>query len=345
MSNSTESISAALLLAPYQLNIWFGSFLWITGNFGCLCNLMVFRSRSFRKRTYSIYLFAAAIADFHYFNFVLITRILQNGFRISLMNRFTIICKLRQFSTVWGNVVSFGLFSCAVIDRFLSTHRSNAYRKWSNQSRLAYRIIFIVPFFWFLCFGHRIVLYSINNGACSPPANIVYLYYDNYFQVIFSSLTPALSMSVLAYYLLKNVRILRRRIVPEEIVPTVTQRGPSRISQMDKQLTVMLVTESIIATITYLPYAIQLTYSNITSGWYKTPLRLAWEQVGIEIIHLFSYIFFATSFYVSIISNVGFRRIFRRLFGKSRSNRQAQQNPSVAGIGTKATVPMNGICR
>ena len=125
MSNSTASISTALLLAPYELNIWFGSFLWITGNLGCFGNLMVFRSRSFRKRAYSIYLFSAAIADFHYFNFVLITRILQNGFRISLMNRFTIICKLRQFSTVWGNVVSFGLFSCAVIDRLLATHRSH----------------------------------------------------------------------------------------------------------------------------------------------------------------------------------------------------------------------------
>ena len=220
-----------------------------------------------------------------------------------------------------------------------------AYRKWSNQSRLAYKIIFIVTFFWFLCFGHRIVLYNINNGSCGPLANVVYRYYDDYFQVIFSSLTPALSMSVLAYCLLRNIRIVRRRVAPEAIVPTTTQRGPSRIKEMDKQLTVMLIAESIIALVTYLPYAIQLTYSNITSNWYKTPLRLAWEQVLIEIIHLFSYVFFATSFYVSIISNGGFRRIFWRLFEKSRGNHQPRPNQTAAVIGTQTAVPMNATCR
>ncbi len=87
---------------------------------------MVFRSRTFRKRAYSIYLCAAAIADLHYFNWVLITRILQDGFQIPLMNGSTIICKLRQFSTVWGNVVGFSLFAFAIIDRILSTQRSNS---------------------------------------------------------------------------------------------------------------------------------------------------------------------------------------------------------------------------
>jgi len=126
MNNTTTSISYSLLIAPYQLNIWFGSFLWITGNLGCFGNMIIFRSETFRKRAYSIYLFAAAVGDFHYFNFVLLTRILQYGFQISLMNRYTVICKLREFSTIWGNVVTFTLFSFATIDRLLSTQRSNS---------------------------------------------------------------------------------------------------------------------------------------------------------------------------------------------------------------------------
>jgi hypothetical protein len=125
MNTTTTAINSALLAAPHQLNIWFGSFIWIMGNIGCIGNMMVFRSRTYRKRAYSIYLFSAAIADFHYFNFVLLTRIIQNGFQYSLMNRFTIICKLRQFSTIWGNVVGFSLFSFAIIDRILCTQRSS----------------------------------------------------------------------------------------------------------------------------------------------------------------------------------------------------------------------------
>jgi hypothetical protein len=95
------------------------------GNIGCIGNMMVFCSRTVRKRAYSIYLSSAAIANFHYFNFVLLTRIIQDGFQYPLMNRFTIICKLREFSTIWGNEVGFSLFSFAMIDRILSTQRSN----------------------------------------------------------------------------------------------------------------------------------------------------------------------------------------------------------------------------
>jgi hypothetical protein len=126
----TSSISSALLAAPYQLNIWFGSFLWIIGNIGFLGNIIVFRSESFRKRAYSIYLFSAAIADFHYFDFVLLTRVLQKGFQIPLMTRYLVICKLREFSTIWGNIVGFNLFAFAVIDRLLSAQRLNSKYKY-----------------------------------------------------------------------------------------------------------------------------------------------------------------------------------------------------------------------
>jgi hypothetical protein len=126
MNSTGPNINDALLAAPYQLNIWFGSFLWIIRNIGCIGNILVFRSPSFRKRAYAIYLFSAAIADFHYFNFVLLTRILQNGFQIPLMNGYLVVCKLRQFSTIWGNVVGFNLFSFAIIDRLLSAQRSNS---------------------------------------------------------------------------------------------------------------------------------------------------------------------------------------------------------------------------
>jgi len=126
MNTTTTTINSALLAAPYQLNIWFGSFLWITGNIGCIGNMMIFRSRAFRDRAYSIYLFYQALADFLYFNFVLLTRVLQKGFQIPIMIRYDITCKLRQFVSVWGNQVSFTLFTFATIDRILSAQRSNS---------------------------------------------------------------------------------------------------------------------------------------------------------------------------------------------------------------------------
>ncbi|CAF4233559.1 unnamed protein product, partial [Rotaria sordida] len=181
--------------------------------------------------------------------------------------RFIIICKLRQFSTIWGNVVGFSLFAFAIIDRFLSTQRSN---------------------------------------------------------MIFSSTSPVIVISILAYLLMKNVRrIARRRIQPVNSVLPVVNLNTSIINQIDTQLTAMLILESLIAIITYAPYATQLTYANITQQSNKTPLRLAWEKLFTELIHLFSYVFFATSFYVSIISNVGFRRKIKKILKMKMYKRSA----------------------
>ncbi len=118
MNTTTTTINGALLAAPYQLNIWFGSFLWIAGNIGCIGNMIVFHSPSFRARAYSIYLFSQAMSDFFYFNFALLTRILQKGFQIPIMIRFDAICKFRQFVSLWGNQISFTLFSLATIDHY-----------------------------------------------------------------------------------------------------------------------------------------------------------------------------------------------------------------------------------
>jgi hypothetical protein len=194
------------------------------------------------------------------------------------------------------------------------------YRQWSNRVSLAYKMIIITPIFWFLLTGHRIIFYRIEDGVCGPPDGF-YEYYDNYFQVIFSSLAPAVVMSILAYLLIKSVRgVIKRRVAPVATIPSTITPKSSMINQMDTQLTIMLILESFITIITYVPYATQLIYSNVTQYTTKSPLRLAWENALIELIHLFSYIFFGTSFYVSIISNVGFRRKLKQFFGMKIPN-------------------------
>ena len=51
---------------------------------------------------------------------------------------------------------------------------------------------------------------------------------------------------------------------------------------MDSRLKLMLILECCIALISYLPYAIELSYTNITYQSYKSPLRKAWENVFID---------------------------------------------------------------
>lgn len=197
-------------------------------------------------------------------------------------------------------------------------------------------MIIVIPLFWFLLICHRIILYRIQDRICGPPGGF-YAYYDNYFQVAFSSFSPSIVMSILAYLLIKSVRdVVRRQIVPISDKPKIAVPNKSMIHQIDTKLTFMLILESFIAIVTYIPYALQLTYSNITQNWYKSPLRLAWESVFTELIHLCSYIFFASSFYVLISSNVGVRRMFKRLLTRKRHNDSRDHTATV--LRTRAVV-------
>jgi hypothetical protein len=123
-SSSTAGISESLLIAPYQLNIYLGAFIFVTGNISCIGNFTVFTSRTFRSRACSIYLIAESIYSFIYFNYVLVTRIIQKGFRFPIIDRYDWICKLREFLSEYTHQVAFTLFILATVDRFLSTHRS-----------------------------------------------------------------------------------------------------------------------------------------------------------------------------------------------------------------------------
>ncbi|CAF1028250.1 unnamed protein product [Adineta ricciae] len=325
MSNSSSYISDSLKAAPFQLNIWFGSFLWVTGNIGCLGNIIVFRSRSFRERAYSIYLVSEALSDCLYFNFVLLTRVLQKGFQISLTTRYDSICKLRQFVSVWGNQISFTLFTFATIDRILSAQRDNKYRRWSNRVSVAYKATILCLLFWFLLICHRLVLYKTVDGSCIRPTGF-YDDYDNYFEVVFTAIMPPVAMYLLAYLLIRSVRgVIQRRITPGNNQPQQTNiKHRTVLQQMDIQLTKMLILQCAVAVLTYVPFAAELIYSNVTQYWTKTPYQRALEKIVVELTHLLSYVFFATSFYVSIVTNVGFRREMLRFIPCSTNLRRSE---------------------
>lgn len=168
--------------------------------------------------------------------------------------------------------------------------------------------------FWFLLLGHRIILYNITDEICAPLAGF-YADYDNYFEVVFAAVCPPIVMFVLAYLLIRSVRhVIHRQITPGNLPIQIKIVHRPVLQQMDSKLTLMLILQSIITIITYIPYATELIYSNVTENWTKSPLRNAQEQVFVELTHLCSYAFFASSFYVSMISNSGFRRQFKNFF-------------------------------
>ncbi|CAF2827939.1 unnamed protein product [Rotaria sp. Silwood2] len=257
MNSTSSSISRDLLAAPYQLNIWIGSFFCVMGNLGCFGNLIVFSSFEFRKRAYTIYFLMEAASNIIYFDFLLLTRVLQRGFQISITTRYNFLCKIRQFDSVLNADVTLTFFSLATIDRILSLQRSNG---------------------------------NVTNGKCIPLPGF-YTYFDSYTEVIFTAMFIPLVVIVLAVLLLRSIRgITQRQVAPTNTLSrTETVKG-SDLQRMDSRLTFMILLQLIIAITTRVPYAVQVIYTNITQSW--------------------------PNFYVSLITNRGFRRRFINFFRK-----------------------------
>ena len=123
-SSAPGYVNPVLLQVPYLLNIYLGAFILIMGTISSIGNFLVFSSRTFRARACSKYLIAEAIAAFFHFDYVCLTRVIQNGFRIPVFSRYSAVCKTRQWVSEFTHETAFSLFVLATIDRCLSTHRS-----------------------------------------------------------------------------------------------------------------------------------------------------------------------------------------------------------------------------
>jgi hypothetical protein len=202
--------------------------------------------------------------------------------------------------------------------------------------------VVICLLFWFLIIGHRLILYRITDETCGPPSGF-YAEYDNYSEVVLVAICPPIVMLVLAYFLIRSVRNVIERQAAIGISTTQTNVVKrSRLNQMDSQVTLMLMLESIILIITFFPYAFELVYENISANWYKSSLRVAIENIFIEIIHATSYTFFVSSFYISIITNGGFRRQIKRVLRMNREYRSTGNTNTLVNINTVTKNDTNG---
>jgi hypothetical protein len=195
-----------------------------------------------------------------------------------------------------------------------------------------------VVLIWFSLVGHRLVLYSASSGTCIAQPGI-YEKYDIFFEAIMSGVAPPVILLTLGFLLLRNVReVARRRVAPVTTAPQAISAHLSHIQQIDGQLTNMLLLQSFVAIPSFIPYGAQNLYSSITEGWYKSPLRIAWENVIIELIRLFSYLFYSTSFYVSCYSSRGFRKQVLHSIGIKRNENRINLTHT-RGQGATAHIP------
>jgi len=317
-----------LTIVAQHLNIWYGSFLLIIGNIGCLINIIVFLSKSFHKSSFSIYFLATTCANLFLLNFILFTRILQNGFMLHIFQTHEYICKLRAYISSLTSSLSFSFFIMVSIDRFLSTHPRAFYRLWGNQYLLAIKLIPCITLFWMIILSYRLILYQIDpiSGACEPKIGI-YWWYKSYYKFIFTGLVPPITILIIGSMIIRNIRlIVNRGIRPMDrrllSIEGKSKRKYSRLQKLDNQLTLILLIQLSVSFISFLPYSSELIYSRLSKNLIKSNIYLSWENIFIQFIRLNSYIFYSTNCYIFLISS----RIFRKQIIQIFSFKKFQQH-------------------
>ena len=181
---------------------------------------------------------------------------------------------------------------------------------------------------WLLISGRRLVFYQMIEGSCDVPSG-AYEPIDTYVDAVIAGICPIVSI-ILSCWLLRNIRqVIRRRAAPGGAATHL-----SRIQRVDAQLTKVLLLESVVALTSFLPYAAEIIYDSVTQKWDKSPLDVAWENVIVAIVRLFTYVFYGSGFYISFWFSHGFRRVFFRAIGLKRLERNYAASAQANGRAT-----------
>ncbi|CAF2242834.1 unnamed protein product [Rotaria magnacalcarata] len=84
---------------------------------------------------------------------------------------------------------------------------------------------------------------------------------------VFTAICPPVAVIVLTYLLIRSVRnVIQRQIISGNNAQVATVAYRSNLEQMDSRLTSMLILQSMIVIITYIPFAAELVYTNVTQN-------------------------------------------------------------------------------
>jgi hypothetical protein len=304
MTNETEyKILLQYNHISHQFTKYMGVILYILCLFGTVMNILTFMQRKYNSRVCTLYLLIASICDFIHLNFGPLSNILQYGFHYDSTMNSIIYCKSKSYLVYIFTVMSASFTTLASIDRYVLSSRKITRWKFSTRS-IAIRCILFITLFWLIvaipivfCYT-RFNHYSHNEQLiCSNPSRCIpCLLIQIFYTCIFNGFLPPLAMIYFGCITCLNARQLHQR----------SKTNSARTQQINHQLTLMLVLQSIKSSFASLPFAIFNCYLLITLNIQKSALFQAKENLVNQIVYLLFWSNY-TSFFVYMSSSDIFR--------------------------------------
>jgi len=247
------------------------------------------------------------MADFIVIYWVIVTRIVSDGYGNDLTLRSDSFCKIRYFLTYYSRTLSTWFIALACVDRWLSSIQAN---QRFNRVSFARRIIFITCITCFISYVHVLFLFRIQTTPGSSAVTCyaltgIYRTFSDLQYLIFYGLAPPILMLVCGILTLKNIRRSHRLVQPS--TNAENQLRNNSIKRRDIQLLAMLLLQIIIITVFTLPYAIQKLIDTFTLQIKRTPLQTAQYNLLTATLRLSSYGSHTFGFFFYTLSG----RIFR----------------------------------
>ncbi|CAF1148666.1 unnamed protein product [Adineta steineri] len=276
-----------------------GLFILTTGLLGNILNIIVFLSlKTFRETSCAFYLTSASFANIIQLVATLFSRILITGYNIDLTQTSLFLCKLRPYVATIAPLMSISSMCFATIDQFTSL--SVRWRHF-NQRYIAAYLTIITLIFWCLVnipviIYNNITMASTNpvTWACSITNANYSLYYNRFyisFLLGFLQLIIRIIFELMAFI---TVRSLRNNQVP--IIRL----------ERDKQITSMVLIQTLVDVIISLPFFIYITYRSYTT--IKDANDYFVFLVVLSTTNILYYATFSLGFYIYFCSSSRFRK-------------------------------------
>lgn len=284
----STSLSASLNFIASYLSIYVGIPILVSGVIGNFLNIIVFLSlRTFRKSSCVFYLTIMSAVNISQLITGLLARIMITGFGIDWTLSSLFFCKLRYFLFPASSLISFTCILLATIDQYMATCSRS---RWQNlcNIKLAQRLSLFFVIVWLL---HGIPYLILFDHVVSPDTGTVTCVATNTFFTQYRTYGVSLIMTgflpvvlttifgILAYY---NVRTINYRTVP------LVRR------ELDKQLTVMVLTQVMVNFLTALPFS-TMTAVLLNPQFMQDPTTAVILRFTMTIAILINYIYFAVS--------------------------------------------------
>ena len=253
---------STLATVARQIGIYSGIATIIAGTIGGLLNVIVFLSlRTFRESSCALYLNIMSMVSMVQLWTSILSRVAITLSGVDWTQTSMVYCRFRQFLIQWSSLTSVTCLSLATIDQYLATSTRARWQKWSDI-KLARRLILGSMIVWtlhgvpYLIYSRHVPSTGMGRVTCSLT-NSVFAQYRSLFAVpILTGFLPiglTIVFGILAYY---NVQTIAYRTIP------LVRR------ELDKQLTVMVLTQVFIYCFSASPFVIFtviLTYTNLST--------------------------------------------------------------------------------